>query len=139
MWKIHGSCHCGNIGFVLDWPEAGEPIAVRACGRDFCTKHRASWTSRRDAPVALSMADPARARRYRFGTETADFHICTSCGVVPIVTCEIDGAGYAVVNANCFDDVDCAELAGAASNFEGETTVARLARRQRNWSPLRSV
>jgi cell division GTPase FtsZ len=55
--------------------------------------------------------------------------------VVPIVTCQIEGARYAVVNVNTFDDVDRSQLAEAATNFEGETTEDRLARRRRNWTP----
>jgi hypothetical protein len=73
--------------------------------------------------------------RYRFGTKTADFHICSTCGVVPIATCIIEGARYAVVNVNTFDDVDRSQLAETPRDFEGETTDTRLARRRRNWTP----
>jgi hypothetical protein len=72
---------------------------------------------------------------YRFGTKTADFHVCATCGMVPIVTCVIAGTRYAVVNANTFDDVDRAQLVEVATNFEGETADNRIARRQRNWTP----
>ena len=133
---IHGSCHCGNIRFVFHRPGGGDPIAVRACGCSFCLKHRGVWTSHPEGPVQLSLDDPALVHRYRFGAETADFHICGNCGVAPIVTSDIDGAAYAVVNVNCFDDVNRSELVESASDFDGETTDDRLARRQRNWSPL---
>ena len=73
--------------------------------------------------------------RYRFGTKTADFHICLTCGVIPIVTCLIQGTQYAVVNVNTFDNVDRSQLIEAATDFEGETSENRLARRQRNWTP----
>jgi hypothetical protein len=73
--------------------------------------------------------------RYRFGTKTADFHVCSTCGEVPIVTCVIEGARYAVVNVNTFDDVDRSQLVESAANFEGETTEIRRARRRRNWTP----
>ncbi len=134
--QIHGTCHCGNIRFVFDRPDSGGSIPVRACGCSFCAKHRGVWTSHPQGPVTLAYEDPALVQRYRFGTGTADFYICTNCGVSPIVTSEIDGSGYAVVNVNCFDDVDRAELDEAATDFEGEATEDRLARRQRNWSPL---
>ena len=61
--------------------------------------------------------------------------MCKTCGIVPIVTCVIDGKRYAVVNVNTFDDADRSELAEAPSNFEGESTEDRLARRRRNWTP----
>jgi hypothetical protein len=133
--RIHGSCHCGNIRFTFDWPESGPTIPVRACGCGYCTKHRGVWTSHANGRFSLHVADASQATRYQFGTKTADFHVCSTCGVVPIVTCTIDGARYAVVNANTFDDVHKSQLAQAAASFEGETTENRLARRRRNWTP----
>jgi hypothetical protein len=133
--RIHGSCHCGNIRFTFDLPDPGPTIPVRACGCGHCAKHRAAWTSHPGGRFHLRIADDARVTRYRFGTKTADFHVCSDCGVVPIVTCMIEGARYAVVNVNTFDDVDRSQLVEAVSNFEGETTESRLVRRRRNWTP----
>lgn len=133
---IHGSCHCGNISFVFHRPDTDELIPVRACGCSFCVKHRGVWTSHPQGRVELALGDGDRVQRYRFGTQTADFYICTVCGVAPIVTSEINGSAYAVVNVNCFDDVDRAELAETSTDFDGEGKDDRLARRQRNWSPL---
>lgn len=133
---IHGACHCGNIRFVFHWPEAGGAISVRACGCSFCVKHSGVWTSNPEGWVELIVGDASQVNRYRFGTGTADFHICSNCGVAVIATSNIDGSAYAVVNVNCFDDVECGELAESASDFDGETAEDRLARRQRNWSPL---
>jgi len=132
---IHGSCHCGNIRIIFDWPEPGPTIPVRACGCALCTKHRAVWTSHPDGRFHLHIADESRVTRYRFGTKTADFHICLTCGVVPIATCIMEGTRYAVVNVNTFDDVDRAQLVESPRDFEGETTDARLSRRRRNWTP----
>jgi hypothetical protein len=36
---------------------------------------------------------------------------------------------------NTFDDVDRGELVETVTDFEGETTDNRLARRRRNWTP----
>ena len=132
---IHGSCHCGNIRFTLDWPTAQPTIASRACGCTFCTKHRAAWTSNPHGRFSLHIAADTRARRHRFGTETADFHVCSTCGVTPIVTCVIEGRRYAVVNVNTFDDVDRSDLVTSPADFEGETPGNRLVRRRRNWTP----
>ena len=68
-------------------------------------------------------------------TKTADFHVCVTCGVFPIVTCVIEGIRYAVFNVNTFEKVDRSQLVETATNFEGETTEGRLARRRRNWTP----
>ena len=133
--RIHASCHCGNVRVTLDWPDPGPAIPVRACGCGLCTKHRAAWTSHPGGRFQLRIGDDSRVARYRFGTKTADFHVCLTCGVIPIVTCSLEGARYAVVNVNTFDDVDRSQLVEAAANFEGETTENRLARRRRNWTP----
>jgi hypothetical protein len=132
---INGSCHCGNIRFTFDWPGAGSSIPVRACGCALCTKHRGVWTSNPQGRFRLRTTDQSKVTLYRFGTKTADFHVCANCGVVPIVTCDIDERRYAVVNVNTFDNVDRSQLIEAAADFEGETTENRLARRRRNWTP----
>ncbi len=133
--RIQSSCHCGNIRVTFDRPDAGPTIPVRACACAFCRKHGGVWTSHPGGSFQLQVADASQVRQYRFGTKTADFHICTVCGVVPIVTCTIEGARYAVVNANAFEDVNRSHLAQAPADFEGETTDNRLARRRRNWTP----
>ncbi len=48
---------------------------------------------------------------------------------------EIDGVPYAVVNVNTFEGVDPAILVRRVTDFEGETTAERHARRQRSWTP----
>ena len=83
----------------------------------------------------MSIADSSQSGQYRFGSKTADFHVCKTCGIVPIVTFLIEGTRYAVVNVNTFDNVDRSELTETPSNFEGERTENRVARRRRNWTP----
>jgi len=130
---IRGSCHCGNIGFTLEW--AGDPakIPARACGCTFCTRHGGVWTSHPGSRLAVKIADEALVSRYEFGTRTATFHVCARCGVPPLVTSDIDGRLHAVVNVNCFEDVDPSRLDRALASFEGESVEQRLARRKRNW------
>jgi hypothetical protein len=85
--RIHGSCHCGNIRLTFDWPDTGPTIPVRACGCALCTKHRAVWTSHPDGRFYLRIGDDSQVTLYRFGTKTADFHVCITCGVMPVATC----------------------------------------------------
>jgi len=54
---------------------------------------------------------------------------------MPIATCMIEGTRYAVVNVNTFDGVDRSQLVETATDFEGEATQHRLARRRRTWTP----
>jgi hypothetical protein len=131
--QIEGKCHCGNIAYTLEWPAAVSDIAVRACGCSFCVKHGGNWTSHREASLSAKLAGEAPVTRYRFGTGTSDFYLCTRCGVVPFVTSAIDERLYAVVNANTFEGIDLASLKRSSTNFDGEGVGERLERRRRNW------
>ena len=68
-----------------------------------------------------------------FGTGTATFHVCARCGAVPLVTSDIAGQLYAVVNVNVLEGIDPSWLLPGTSNFDGEAVEDRLARRERNW------
>ena len=130
---IRGRCHCGNIAFALTWEPEPAAIPARACDCTFCVKHGGLWTSNPAASLRVRVADPESVSRYAFGTHTADFHVCARCGVVPLVTSDIEGRTYAVVSVNAFEDFDRARLSPAPISFDGEDEGSRLARRQRGW------
>ncbi len=130
---IRGGCHCGNISFTLDWKPEPSEIPARACTCGFCTKHGGVWTSCPGGSLKVSVKDRSRVSKYAFGTRTAEFHICSACGIVPVVTSRIDGREYAVVSVNAFEGVDPALLRKAPVTFEGESEEVRLSRRARNW------
>src|SRR5437773_1683537 len=95
---IHGKCHCGNIAFSLAWEPDPTEIPARACGCSFCTKHGGVWTSNPRGALKVTVKDPSLVSNYAFGTRTAEFHICSQCGIVPVVTSRIDGHLYAAVS-----------------------------------------
>ncbi len=130
---IPGRCHCANIRFSLDWQPEPTDIPARACTCSFCQKHGGVWTSCPTGFLQVAIAEPASVSRYAFGTKTADFLICSRCGVVPVVTCSLDGRLHAVVSVNAFDGVDQAMLRRSPASFEGETEAVRLDRRRRHW------
>jgi hypothetical protein len=133
--QIDGACHCGNIRFTFQLPEPGGAIPVRACGCTFCQKHGGVYTSHPAGRLDAHIADGALLERYKFGTETADFHICRKCGVVPFVISTIDGSDFAVVNVNSFEGIEPGDLDSSPTDFDGESVDSRLSRRQRNWIP----
>ena len=135
MRTIEGGCHCGNIRFTFHRPETDGPIPVRACGCAFCRKHGGAYTSHTDGRIEVRIGDAGRVEHYRFGTRTADFLICRTCGVTPVVTSEIEGNLYAVVSVNAFEGVDPSELDRSVCDFDAENTTDRLSRRQRSWIP----
>jgi hypothetical protein len=130
---IRGKCHCGNVAFALTWEPDPVEIPARACDCSFCTKHGGVWTSNPQGKLEVAIEDPGRVSNYAFGTGTAEFHICSRCGIVPVVTCRIDGNLYAVVSVNAFEGVAPSLLRRMPASFEGEDADARLARRKRNW------
>ncbi|QXF35484.1 hypothetical protein CE143_21605 [Photorhabdus luminescens] len=130
---ISGSCHCKNVEFTFNWEPEPLEIPARACTCSFCTKHNAVWTSFPAGQLRLSIREQKLLHRYSFETGTAQFHICSQCGVVPVVISQINGRDYAVVNVNTFEDVDPALLNYVAAKFTDESEQARLTRRQQNW------
>jgi hypothetical protein len=130
---IRGSCHCGNIAFGLDWDPSPTEIPARACTCTFCVKHGGVWTSNPRGSLKVTVRQPSLVSRYAFGTKTADFHICSACGVVPVVTSRIDGHLYAVVSVNAFVGIDPALLRHASATFDEEDEAKRLERRKRYW------
>lgn len=137
--RVPGRCHCGNISFELEAPGEATELAVRACDCTFCVKHGGVWTSHPRGTLAARIADSSLLSRYRFGTGTGEFYICTKCGAVPFVTSEIDSRLYAVVNVNTFEGLDPKSLPRAPVSFEGESTENRLARRKQRWIPAVTI
>lgn len=120
---------------MFRWPQSEPEVPVRECGCTFCQKHAGAWTSHRSSELAIEVDDHSLVSTYRFGTRTADFYVCSVCGVAPFVLSDIDGKRYAVVNVNTFDDSGGLSYSSSRSNFDGEDTGSRLERRKRNWIP----
>ncbi|MBB6093204.1 hypothetical protein HNQ60_002082 [Povalibacter uvarum] len=133
--EIAGRCHCGNISFLFTITPDPIEIAARACSCSFCVKHGGVWTSSPSGSLSVTVRSPAQVSRYSFGTRTADFHVCTACGVVPLVTSRIEDREYAVVSVNAFEGVPESMLRRASASFDGEGQGERLERRARNWIP----
>jgi hypothetical protein len=130
---IAGRCHCGNIRFELDWTPEPAEIPARACDCSFCRRHGAVWTACPTASLRITIAESSRTSRYAFDTRTADFLVCSHCGIVPAVTSRIDGRLYAVVNVNTLENVESLRLRHASVSLEGENENERLDRRKHNW------
>jgi hypothetical protein len=69
---------------------------------------------------------------YRFGHGTAQWIICSGCGVLTAVLCETEGRLRAVVTVQSM--VEHAFLAPEMqTDFEAESVAERLERRARTW------
>jgi hypothetical protein len=128
-----GACHCGNIEVRLSSDRSPAELGTRTDTCSFCAKHGSLYTSDPDGQLAIAIADAARTDRYRFGTKTADFLICTTCGV--FVAAIMDA--LAVVNINVLAArADFLANAIQIADLDGESLEDRLARRRRRWTPI---
>jgi hypothetical protein len=139
MQQIMGGCHCGNIQYEFVWPLDEAHIPVRACSCSFCVKHGGTYTSHPEAELKAVMTDPAQVMKYTFGTKTADFYVCSRCGVLLFAVSRIDNCDYAVVNVHTFEGIDPAQLISRVTNFDGESVERRLERRKKTWTPAVKV
>lgn len=130
-----GACHCGNVAFRLESDKAPAELGLRTDTCSFCTRQSARYTSDPGGVLHLSFRDPALIARYRFGTRTADFVFCATCGI--FVAAVMPDARLGVVNVRTLDARDeLLALPLHTADFEGESTEARLARRRARWTPL---
>jgi hypothetical protein len=133
---LAGRCHCGNITVTL---ETGVPIERLPLSSDtcsFCRRHGARTTRDPQGRVRLTVREPDRLIRYRFGLRTADFLVCASCGIYVAAVMTDGERSYAVVNVNTFEEVDRFTQAVVPVGYDGETEAERRARRVRTWTPV---
>ncbi len=136
---LEGGCHCGNLSIRFETALTTAALPLRACQCSFCRARGVLSTSDPAGAVDVSAADGALVQRYRFGLGITDYLICRRCGVYVLAVAEMDGARYAVINANA---LACrAELDGPvqAMDYDGETAETRRARRKTRWTPLRGL
>jgi hypothetical protein len=134
-----GACHCGNLKLCLTSDRAPLELGARADGCSFCARHRAVYTSDPAGSLFLEVGDEALLSRYRFGTRTADFLVCRSCGV--FVAAHMPEPSLAVVNVNVLEaraDFLAMLSPQAVADLDQESLADRLARRRARWTPVPS-
>ncbi len=130
---LRGGCHCGDLEYQLEWPENPVLMPARRCGCSFCTRFNGTWTSHPSASLVIRESRENPAIRYRFGTATADFLICSRCGIAIAATCDAGKGLQAVVNVNTLAEEQAIRFDASDSNFDGEAVQDRLQRRTANW------
>ena len=126
-----GGCHCRALRFDLFWPGHPGSVPARRCTCSYCMRFNGTWTSHPDA--ILQLVESVPALRYRFGTCTADFLVCSVCGVVVAAVSVLDGSARAVVNINTLDDAGSIDFDHSDSNFDRESLQERRDRRLTRW------
>ena len=80
----------------------------------------------------LRNSDPSLLSVYRFGHGTAQWIICSRCGVLTAVLSEIDNRLRAVVRVQSMVE-HTFRAAETPTDFEAESVAGRLERRARTW------
>lgn len=99
---FHGSCHCGGLRIEFSTGKNPAHTIPRACDCSFCRKHGAAYVSDPAGRLSVSARQGA-LRRYRQGSNTADFLFCGRCGVLVAVAFEHADRVYGAVNTGCLD------------------------------------
>jgi hypothetical protein len=132
MNELRGSCHCGNVEFTLFTEKSADELVPRRCSCSMCRRHGASYISDPAARLALRYRDQSLLSVYGLGHRTSQWIICSRCGVLTAVLCEIEGRLRAVVRVQSM--VAHAFLAPEIpTDFEAESVADRLGRRTRTW------
>ncbi|HEY5674266.1 MAG TPA: hypothetical protein VIR78_11215 [Malonomonas sp.] len=131
---ITGGCHCGNISYSYLSPLPQLELPLRRCDCSFCSKQGACYSSHPKGQLQVLIQDQAQANRYRFGSETAAAIICGRCGVYPVITAELDGKTYAVLNANSIDGLQIDHAAiPPALHLEDFSVAEKVERWKKMW------
>ncbi len=136
---FEGKCYCGAIGFRYATNVGPGEWSIRACQCRFCLAHDALSTSDPAGSIAFVSTNPERLQRYRFGLKTADFLLCTNCGVYIGAVIETDTGRFGIVNTHALAPLP-ENIAGVAPmSYDGEDTDGRVSRREKRWTPVTSV
>ena len=134
---FEGRCHCGNVEYTFDASAALEVLGLRACQCSFCRAHGARTTSDPNGTLQLRVIDETKLTRYRFGLMTADFLLCTQCGVFLGALMSEAGHSWITINANTLTPPPPLDVPITPMDFSSENTAGRADRRKAKWTPVR--
>jgi hypothetical protein len=134
--KHAGGCHCGNVRLTLALSVPPENCELRACQCAFCRSHGARTAADPRGSLSFKVSDPLKLNRYRFGLMTADYLVCSDCGVYLAAVCDTASGRVATINVNCLDDRAAFTREPLAVSYDGETREGRLKRRAEKWTPV---
>jgi hypothetical protein len=85
--------------------------------------------------VTFRFTEPSKLRRYRFGTGSSDFLICSGCGVYVAALLTSGKGRFATLNVNTISaPLNVPEAAPVS--YEGESIEQRQSRREQRWTPV---
>jgi hypothetical protein len=102
-FAFHGGCHCGLLRVAFSTEMNPGNIIPRSCDCSFCQKHGAAYVSDPAGHLSVTAHNPDALRRYRQGSNTAEFLVCDRCGVLVAVVFEHGARIYGAVNARSLE------------------------------------
>lgn len=131
-----GSCHCGALGFAFHTKLPVAQWSVRACQCRFCRAHGAVTTSDPGGRLTFRVERGESLRRYRFGLKTADFLVCSACGVYIGAQIETPRGAFGIINTRAMTPRPTELPAAVLADYDAEGLGERLGRREQRWTPL---
>ena len=101
---FQGGCHCGRLRVAFSTALEPASLFPRACDCSFCRKHGAAYVSDPAGQLSVIMQSPDALRRYRQGSNTAEFLLCDRCGVLVAVVFVHNARIYGAVNARSLEE-----------------------------------
>ena len=132
MAEYQGSCYCGNITVTVKTAEPFLEKAPRQSDGDYSTMHGIAWATTPDAVLEIEIQNEAALNLFEQDDDNARFWVCQRCGVVPAVTCDIDGRRKGAVNANSMLDRGRFPPALKVSSKD-LSAEQKIERRRENW------
>ena len=136
MPTYDGQCHCGALAFHYHTAVPPERWQLRACQCSFCRRHAALSTSDPGGRLEFGVREAHALRRYRFGLRTADFLLCTRCGVYLGAQIATGSGSFGIINARALAAIPEALPSASPVSYQAEDAAQRLARRAERWTPL---
>lgn len=130
-----GSCHCGNLKLEFSSEIPPAEIGIRECQCDFCRKHGAKAAADSNGKLSILVGNRDHLSRYAFGLRTAEFIICTKCGVFVAAITKGSKPLHGIANVNSFKNRTDFSNNAVVADFSSENEASRMDRRRTNWTP----
>src|ERR1700726_3941915 len=129
MQGYRGGCHCGALGIIYRTDIDPMYWGLRHAGGSFWRRRGVVGRWGRAGNLSVDIQDPSKVGYYRFAHRTADFLICSECGVFVAAITDAAQGKRAVINARVLDGVSLDWASVADVHFDDESPPQRAERR----------